>query len=155
MCGIIATCTDNRISYSSYTHSRSLLLIADSGEYSCLSTQSIETVVTLSHSSDEPRDSHVPHPAAHPTRLLVYLSDADLDARVMLGADDSAAGRALPWYVGIHHLSALVLHLSLSFSLSFSVSSSLASHTLTHERGSGQAALCFARRLFSGAISGC
>ena len=68
------------------------MLIADSGEYSCLSTQSIETVVTLSHSSDEPRDSHVPHPAAHPTRLLVYLSDADQDARVILGADDSAAG---------------------------------------------------------------
>ena len=89
------------------------MLIADSGEYSCLSTHSIETVVTLSHSSDEPRDSHVPHPAAHPSRLLVYLSDADLDARVILGADDSAAGRALPGYVGIHDLSALVLHLSL------------------------------------------
>ena len=101
------------------------MLIADSGEYSCLSTQSIETVVTLSHSSDEPRDSHVPHPAAHPTRLLVYL---DLDARVILGANDSAAGRALPGYVGIHDLSALVLHLSLSRpvgSLSFSESSSL------------------------------
>ena len=90
------------------------MLIADSGEYSCLSTQSIETVVTLSHSSDEPRDSHVPHPAAHPTRLLVYL---DLDARVILGANDSAAGRALPGYVGIHDLSALVLHLSSSLSL--------------------------------------
>ena len=84
------------------------MLIADSGEYSCLSTQSIETVVTLSHSSDEPRDSHVPHPAAHPTRLDL-LSDADLDARVILGV-----GIYVSRYVGISTTSRTALQQALN-----------------------------------------
>lgn len=61
-------------------------------------SQTVQAVITLTHSSYESRES-IDLVFAGVSAVLVNLSDADLNGSVVLGLDDTVGGTALAWDV--------------------------------------------------------
>ena len=77
---------------------------------SILLGQTNDAIVRFSHTADLTADGVHLGGFQHTAGLGVHIDDVDLDGGMILGVDDSVAGRALPWAVQVNEFSGVVLH---------------------------------------------
>lgn len=71
--------------------------------------QSVQRIITLSHSSDETAES-INLVLAGSASILINLCDGDLNGSVVLGLDDTVGCAAFTWNVKINEFSLVVFH---------------------------------------------